>query len=472
MTTKLPSDLKHVYLIGIAGIGMSALARYFMQTGVRVSGYDRDRSELAKQLEGEGAGIHYVDDVQLIPSDIDLVVYTPAVPAAHSELTELRETKSPVIKRSEVLGMLSREKRCIAVAGTHGKTTTSAMIAHILKDCGLDCTAFMGGIVVDFKGNFTYGDSDWIVVEADEYDRSFLQLTPEVAVITSMDPDHLDIYGNYEELTSTFMRFMNQVADNGCILIHSDVVNAIPEVKRDTFFESLSARNVGIVIYGEKGHLELRKIENAPGHVTFSYWNALSSDDHTAKLSMPGRHNVENAIAALGVAYVLDETQQYEASVPQECALKAISGFRGIKRRFEIIHASEQIVVIDDYAHHPREIEAAVNAAAEFYRGKQITGVFQPHLYSRTKDLYKEFGKALSALDKVVLVEIYPARELPMEGVSSELIFDEVENQFKYLTVKDELTGLLTSLDPEVLLFLGAGDLDRKIPEIVEQLIK
>ena len=469
--TAIPANIQHVHFIGIAGIGMSALARYFLYEGARVTGYDRDRSDLAIQLEEEGAVIHYTPEIDAIDSKPDIVVYTPAVNESNIELAHFINSSVPVVKRSEMLGHISARTRCIAVAGTHGKTTTSAMIAFVLRRCGLDCTAILGGLVIDLKGNFAYGSTQWLVTEADEYDRSFLRLSPEIAVITSVDPDHLDIYGTYEAMLAAYADYVMCIKPGGVLIVHEEVAQKLVTEK---LMQVLLERNIPLVIYGEQA--EYMRLVNcaydADGlrfDVKFHRDSNVRSD---IQLAMSGKHNALNATAALTVAAVLQRSSKYGTNVTLHCAADALASFSGISRRFEFVHKSPELVVIDDYAHHPLELQAAIDAAQQHFNGKRITGVFQPHLYSRTRDFHKGFAEALSALDESVLVELYPARELPIEGVSSELIFNAIENERKYLTTKQELTGLLRSLDPEVLLFMGAGDLDRKIPEIVNAILK
>ncbi|RLD21903.1 MAG: UDP-N-acetylmuramate--L-alanine ligase [Bacteroidetes bacterium] len=469
---KIPDHIQNVYFIGIAGIGMSALARYFLHRGVSVSGFDRDRSELAIKLETEGADIHYVADISQLSTAPDMVVYTPAIPEDHAELMHFRNTEVPVVKRSEVLGYFSQQMRCIAVAGTHGKTTTSTMIAFVLRACGLDCTAFLGGIAADFDGNFVAGKSEWMVVEADEYDRSFLQLTPDIAIVTSMDPDHLDIYGSFDEMRASFLEFMLKVKPGGVLILHENVVSKFDAEMTDTFFGDLLDHQIVMLTYGERDNF-FKVIDVRPNEegMRFDFYYAtyrqLIKD---VRLPMAGKHNVLNAAAALATAAILERKKHWNCEIRLDEAAEKLRDFKGIKRRFEIVHRSEKLVIIDDYAHHPAELLAAISAAKDHFPDKKLTGVFQPHLYTRTKDFYKEFAEALSALDECILVELYPAREQPIEGVSSALIFDLVESKAKYLTTKSELTDLLRTVDPEILLLLGAGDLDRMIPEIVNKI--
>lgn len=470
---KIPDHIQNVYFIGIAGIGMSALARYFLHRGASVSGYDRDRSDLAIKLEAEGADIHYEVDISRLPKATDLVVFTPAVPEDHAELMYYRNSAVPVVKRSELLGYFSQRMHCIAVAGTHGKTTTSTMIAYVLRACGLDCTAFLGGIAADFDGNFVAGKSDWMVVEADEYDRSFLHLTPDIAVVTSMDPDHLDIYGSFDEMRATFLQFMCKVKPHGVLILHENVVSEFDAEMTEKFFGKLLDNQIVMLTYGERDNFfKVVDIRQAEEGMCFDfYYASYRQMIEDVRLPMVGKHNVLNAGAALATAAILERHQRWDSKVQLDEAALKLNGFKGIKRRFEIVHRSEDLIIIDDYAHHPKELSAAISASKEHFPGKKLTGVFQPHLYTRTKDFYKEFAEALSALDECILVELYPAREQPIEGVSSALIFDLVKSKAKYLTTKSELTDLLRTVDPEILLLLGAGDLDRMIPEIKNEIL-
>jgi len=469
----IPDHIQNVYFIGIAGIGMSALARYFLHRGASVSGYDRDRSELAIKLEAEGAEIHYTEDFSQVPTAPDLVVYTPAIPKDHAELMYFKNTEVPVVKRSELLGYFSQQMHCIAVAGTHGKTTTSTMIAYVLRACGLDCTAFLGGLAADFDGNFVAGKSDWMVVEADEYDRSFLQLTPDIAVITSMDPDHLDIYGSYDEMRTTFLEFMRTLKPGGVLILHENVVAKFDAEMTENFFGNLLDRQIVMLTYGERDNffkvMDARSVDD--GMCFDFYYATYRQLIRDIKLPMVGKHNVLNAGAALATTAILERNQRWNVNIRLDEAAAKLRDFKGIKRRFEVVLRSEDLVIIDDYAHHPEELSAVIAAAREHFQGKKLTGVFQPHLYSRTKDFFEEFAESLSALDECILVDLYPAREQPIEGVSSALIFDLVNSKVKYLTTNSELTGLLRTVDPEVLLLLGAGDLDRMIPEIINEIV-
>ncbi len=443
-------DIRTVYFVGIGGIGMSALARYFRYRGADVHGYDRTETTLTKKLAGEGIKIHYEEDVSQIPSGVDLVVYTPAVPSTHRELQYFREHGFPVRKRSEVLGIISRGMKTAAVAGTHGKTTTSSMLTHLLRTGGIDCTAFLGGIALNYGSNFVAGTSDWVVVEADEYDRSFLQLSPDMAVILSMDADHLDIYGDAAQvLESGFMAFAAKLKSGGQLWVNHPLVPA--------FRGRFEVHDFGL----EKGACHAENIRVEDGCFVFD----LASGKHRyegLRLSMPGRHNVENATAAAAIALQL--------GVSGEALREALATFKGIRRRFEFIYRDAGRVYIDDYAHHPTELRAAIAAARELFPGRRLTGVFQPHLYSRTRDFAEEFAAALEGLDELILLDIYPAREEPIPGVSSAIIFDRMELPRRVLIPKGQLMEELKKRDIDVLLTLGAGDIDTFTERIKEML--
>lgn len=429
---------------------MSAIARYFHKRGVAVSGYDKTATTLTRKLEQEGMKIHYTEDVSAIPEGIDLVVYTPAVPANHAELQHFRKLGFPLKKRAEVLGIISRSMRTIAIAGTHGKTTTSSMVAHVLQTGGIDCTAFLGGIAGNFDSNYVLGQSEWMVVEADEYDRSFLHLSPDKAVITSMDPDHLDIYGDAASILETgFLAFARRLKPGGQLWVQHRFTGEFGD-----FPEVMS--------YGLDGgnyRSENLRVEN--GFFTFDY---RSPQAHLKglELALPGAHNVENATAAITIGL--------ELGLSEDAIRRALRNFKGVKRRFETIFRDGQRVYIDDYAHHPSELRAAIAAARMLYPGRKLTGIFQPHLYSRTQDFADGFADALSALDEIILLDIYPAREAPIPGVSSELIFDQIDNPAKELVTKSELMSLLAGKSPEVLLTLGAGDIDTFVEPIADWL--
>jgi len=432
--------IKSVYFIGIGGIGMSALARYFNGRGAEVRGYDKTETPLTKKLVKEGIDIHYTEDLSQIPPALDLVVYTPAIPATHQELQHLKQSGIPVKKRAEVLGIISRGMRAIAIAGTHGKTSTTTILTYLLKQGGVDCNAFLGGIALDFASNFVEGKSDWVVVEADEYDRSFLHLSPELAVILSMDADHLDIYGDLESLHETgFRAFAKKLKPGGQILLHHQWKDALGPVD-------------GLRTYGyEEGEVQAQQLRVEEGYFTFDY----QSPEHRLEglqLSLPGQHNVENATAAITYALRL--------GVKADQIRAALKSFRGIKRRFEFLYRKQSIAYIDDYAHHPSELKAAIAAARKLYPGKTITGIFQPHLYSRTRDFADGFAEALDALDRIILLPIYPARELPIEGLTSRMLLEKMQSSEKMLVEKPQLLETIEKQKPEILMTLGAGDID------------
>ena len=440
--------MKNIYFIGIGGIGMSAIARYYNAKGFKVSGYDKTPSPLTHALESEGIEVHYEDNTDFVPKDVaeTLVVYTPAVPKDMGELVYVQENGYRVIKRSRMLGEIAEGQRCMAVAGTHGKTTTSTLTSHIFTASGEGCSAFLGGISKNYGTNLLISDNDVIVAEADEFDRSFLQLFPEIAVITSMDPDHLDIYGDEAHIREAFKAFASQVSGTVIARYGLDITAADTKARIMTYgFNEPSADFWSEPL--EKGHFNL----HYPGGVL-----------EDCVVGIPGWVNVENgtAAAAIALCYGLEPAKVREA----------LASFEGVKRRFDMQVRSEKVVYIDDYAHHPREIAAALSSIRESYPDKKLTAVFQPHLYSRTKDFAPEFAEALSNVDKLILLEIYPARELPIPGVTSEIIFKDVTAPEKVLLRRDEFMDYIRKESVELLVTLGAGDIDRFVPEIAEML--
>lgn len=438
-----------VYFIGIGGIGMSALARYFQQLGCEVHGYDRVLSPITQALSDEGMHIHYQDDIKFIPKGIDLVVYTPAVPSSHSELTWLKEQGYEVKKRAEVLGLISKNKKVIAVAGTHGKTTTTSIITHILRTGGIDCTAFLGGIANNIGSNFIFGTSDWVIVEADEYDRSFLHLHPYYSVITSTDADHLDIYGHSDAMLESYSAFAQQNHEEGKVFLNHSISLKV------------SKENIIQNAYGvKKGQYQAQNIRVKNGIFIFDFQDTNEAQTRIENISFPlaGRHNIENATAAISIALAL--------GVSPDKIKEALASFKGIWRRFEYVVRREDVVYIDDYAHHPSELQAAISAAKELYPHRKITGIFQPHLFSRTRDFAEEFAAALDQLDELLLMDIYPARERPIDGVTSDIIWDKMTLTNKKRITKESLLLELELRKPEVLLTLGAGDIDRCVPAI------
>ena len=442
--------MKNIYFIGIGGIGMSAIARYYNAKGFRVSGYDKTPSPLTHELEAEGIEVHYEDNVDFVPKDVDetLVVYTPAVPKDMGELVYVQEKGYRVIKRSRMLGEIADGQRCMAVAGTHGKTTTSTLTSHIFTASGEGCSAFLGGISKNYGTNLLISENDVIVAEADEFDRSFLQLFPETAVITSMDPDHLDIYGDEAHIREAFKAFASQVSGTVIAKYGLDITAADTKARIMTYgFNEPSADFWAEPL--EKGHFNLHH----PGGVI-----------EDCVVGIPGWVNVENgtAAAAIALCYGLDHDKVREA----------LASFEGVKRRFDMQVRSEKVVYIDDYAHHPREIAAALSSIRESYPDMKLTAAFQPHLYTRTRDFAPEFAEALSNVDKLILLDIYPAREEPIPGVTSEIIFNDVTAPEKVLLRRDEFMDYMRNEKVELLVTLGAGDIDRFVPEIAEMLSK
>ncbi len=456
------AKIKHVYFLGIGGIGMSAIARYFHAVGKSVSGYDKTPTPLTHQLEDEGIAIHYADDVNNIPSEIIncldksevLVILTPAIPKEHAEWNFLVQNNFIIIKRSKVLGVLTNGQTTLAVAGTHGKTTTSTMLAHILNSAGKNTSAFLGGISSNFKSNLLIGNTNVedhrIVVEADEFDRSFLQLFPDIAIITSMDPDHLDIYGDKNEMEHNYRLFASQVKEEGTLIYKKGL--DIGDVKSKTYSYSIESSEcdfAGTNIRVENGfyHFDFKSTEN--------YFSDLV-------LGLPGRHNVENAVAAAAVAIMCGVTESELRA--------ALKSFSGAQRRFEIQVRNNRCVYIDDYAHHPAELNAAILSAKELFPNKKITGIFQPHLFTRTRDFAREFAQSLSLLDSLIMLDIYPARELPITGITSNTILDQVTISDKCLVNKTDLLSEVNARNPEVLMTLGAGDIDQFVEPLIHLL--
>lgn len=448
-------NYKTIYLIGIGGIGMSALARYFNQIGKQVFGYDKTTSDLTEKLESEGISIHYEETVSIINTlntEETLFIYTPAIPNDNSELTFIQNQNNKIYKRSEVLGLISDGGKCIAVAGTHGKTTTSSIIAHILTESGYGCNAFIGGIMTNYDSNLIVDSkSKTFVVEADEFDRSFLALNPDIAIITSMDADHLDIYGKAEELEKSFQLFTENIRENGELIIQNSLIEKI----------NISDKKTG---YSLEKNAEARaeNIRIVEGNYMFNFIDK-SIEIMDIKLGLAGRHNVENAVAAISVANSLQ--------IDSKKIKNSLATYKGVKRRFEKIYSSDNVVFIDDYAHHPTELTACINSVKEIYPNKRILGVFQPHLYTRTRDFSTEFAQSLDLLDSIILLPIYPAREKPIEGVHSQLILNKITNTTKTIVEKSKILDELKKQKFDILLTLGAGDIDRLVLPIKNILI-
>lgn len=451
-----------MYFIGIGGIGMSAIARFFHANGFKVSGYDKAETELTIELETSGIAVHYEENIELIPKKVDLVIYTPAIPQEHIELVYYKANGYKVVKRSDVLKIISESSFNICIAGTHGKTTITTLVAHLLRDSGFGCNAFLGGIAVNYGTNFWSSEKNVCVIEADEYDRSFLKLNPDVAIITAMDADHLDIYGTAEAMEQAFIDFSIRVRPGG-LLIRQFGLKRGKEMKAD--------QQITYSLQNESADVYAANIRMMNGGYEFD----VRMKDHTlenVKLNMGGMHNVENSIAAIAIASSLEiENNKIKA---------AIENFRGVKRRFEYIIRNEQLVFIDDYAHHPEELRALITGTRTLFRQKKCTVIFQPHLYSRTRDLADGFAEALDLADEVILLPIYPAREQPVEGVNSEMILEKMKNKNKRVMKKEELmiwmkNGYTKKMDKEfgeVLITAGAGDIDTLIEPISKELKK
>ncbi len=447
-------DYSYIYFLGIGGIGMSAIARWFKAKGFPVWGYDKTRTALTETLEQEGIVVHYEDDVNLLPQEIlqhkaaTLVVLTPAIPANHTEWAYLKDQGYTIKKRSEVLGIITASAFTVAVAGTHGKTTTSSIVAHLLHHAGVDCSAFLGGIATNLNSNLLIGkggaEKEVIVVEADEYDRSFLTLFPDVAIVTSADPDHLDIYGDNEELIRTFQRFISQIKPGGYLFIHDNI---------DPRLTAQVQEGVQVVTYSlNQGEAHVEKLEI---NGRWFEYDAVSPFGNIAGLSLgvPGFHNVENTLAAMLVAQVLQVSGQE--------IVQGVKAFTGVRRRFEFVYESKEKVYIDDYAHHPKEIDAFMTSLRALYPNKRILVIFQPHLFSRTRDFADAFAESLSKADKLILLDIYPARENPIPGVTSDIILRQVDCPEKLLLRREEIVEyLFKNSDFDVMATIGAGDID------------
>lgn len=461
-----------VYFVGAGGIGMSALIRYFLSRGKQVAGYDKTPSDLTAQLNREGAVIHYEDNTSLIPDAFKdpaqtLVVYTPAVPESHTELTYFRQNGFEVMKRARVLGEITNCSRGLCIAGTHGKTTTSSMLAHLLKQSHVDCNAFLGGILKNYGSNLMLSDkSDLTVIEADEFDRSFHWLTPYMAVITAADPDHLDIYGTAEAYRESFEHFTSLIRPDGCLVMKKgiDVATRLKEgVKLYTYTGAEDLSTVNCQLSTDKPDFYAENVRIGNGEIWFDF---VGPDIRIAdiQLGVPVKVNIENGVAAIALAWM-------NGATPEEIK-KGMASFGGPKRRFDFHLKKDNIVLIDDYAHHPAELAASIQSVKELYAGRKVTGIFQPHLYTRTRDFAPDFAASLSLLDELILLDIYPAREEPIPGVTSEIIFDAVTIPAKKLIRKSELLDLVEKEADtfEVVLMVGAGDIDRLI-EPVKQIL-
>lgn len=456
-------NIETVYFLGIGGIGMSALARYFKSQGKFVMGYDRTSTALTTELQMEGIDVHFDDNSMEIPHIVRLgdkskilVVYTPAIPKDSRELNWLNDNDYTIMKRSQVLGLITEHTKTIAIAGTHGKTTTSSLVAHILTDSGIGCNAFLGGITSNYNSNLLLSPtSDWTVVEADEYDRSFLTLSPTISAITSMDADHLDIYGSLDYMHESFNLFARKLSSSGTLYFKKD----LPVKTEDLAFEwheyaleedaEFKAENIHIK--NGNYYFDLVIAEN-------NELNKHNSELKDLELGLPGRHNVENAVVACAIAL--------QVGVTPTQLRQALANFRGVKRRFEYRLKRSDLIIIDDYAHHPEELRACISSVKELYPESRITGVFQPHLFSRTRDFADEFAVSLGLLDEIILLPIYPAREQPMPGIDSQMLLDKISKSSKILVEKSELLAELKRNEREVIVLLGAGDIDALVPQV------
>lgn len=448
-------NIKAVYFVGAGGIGMSAIARYFIKKGLVVAGYDKTPSNLTHQLEKEGMLIHYEENIDEIPHACRqpqscLVIYTPAIPANHQELEYFRSNGFEIQKRAQVLGTITRQLKALCVAGTHGKTTTSTMCAHIMHQSQLDCNAFLGGISKNYGSNYILSDSDFVVIEADEFDRSFHWLSPYMTVITSTDPDHLDIYGTKEAYLESFRHYTELIQPEGTLIIHRGLE------MQENLAEGVHRYDYALT----EGDFHAENIHIENGEITFDFVSPIENVQKI-QLGQPIPINIENGIAAMAMA-------QLAGCTAEELRI-GMKTYRGVERRFDFKIKNDKLVFLSDYAHHPKEIYQSARSIRELYKDRHITAIFQPHLYTRTRDFYADFADALSQLDEVILTEIYPAREQPIEGVTSQLIYDRLRPGIeKKMIHKDEVLDLVKSRTFDVLIVLGAGDLDNMVPQMTQ----
>ncbi len=454
------NDIKSVYFVGIGGIGMSAIARYFLSKGIFVAGYDKTPSNLTEELQKEGAEIHYEENEALIPEcckdkDTTLVIYTPAIPSDHKELVYFEQNGFDIEKRAQVLGALTRAYKGLCVAGTHGKTTTSTMAAHLLHQSKVDCNAFLGGISKNYKTNYILSDkSEYVVIEADEFDRSFHHLTPFISVITATDPDHLDIYGTKNAYLESFTKYTSLIQPGGALILHKGL-------------EMKPALQDGVRLYEysrDEGDFHAENIRIGNGEIFFDFVSPFGNIKDI-QLGVPVSINIENGIAAMALAQM--------SGVSNEEIKAGMLSFGGVDRRFDFKIKNDKIVFLSDYAHHPAEIKQSALSIKELYKNRKVTALFQPHLYTRTRDFYKDFASSLSLLDEVILVDIYPAREQPIPGVTSELIYNNLRPGIKkQMCHRDEIIDIIKNNEFDVLISLGAGDIENLVPEITEILSK
>ncbi len=447
-------EINRVYFIGIGGIGMSALARFFREQGAVVNGYDKTETDLTIQLSKEGMGIHYTDDELLLDKNTQLIVYTPAIPKDHKELNWYRSNNYPVYKRSDVLQWITEAMHAITVAGTHGKTTISAMIAYLLRETNYGCNAFLGGISVNYERNYWSSKNDTAVIEADEYDRSFLKLHPDIAVLTSIDPDHLDIYGTVAEMEAAFIQYTKNIKPDGTLLVKHGLHRQGDLKGPKTLTYSLQNDAAGVYAYN---------IMQKDGGYLFTV-KGNDWEIENVHLQIGGMHNVENAIAAIAVTQLL--------GIDGEIVKSSLAGFKGVKRRFEYVMKTEKMVYIDDYAHHPEELAALIKSAKHLFPGRRNVVCFQPHLFSRTRDLADGFANSLDMADEVILLDIYPARELPMEGITSKMIADKMANPAHTILTKEGFLDYVRVAPLNMLITAGAGDIDKLVEPIKNILLK
>ncbi len=461
------ADLKKVYFLGVGGIGMSAIARYFNYLGIEVSGYDKTKTALTTQLEKEGIKIHYTEDINLIPEKLELVVYTPAIPKDNKEFVHLNKIENlPVLKRARVLGEISKKGKCIAISGSHGKTTITCMLSHVLRSAGRHCFAFIGGISINYQTNFLAGDDKEpiFIVEADEFDRSFHQLHPDIAVITAIDDDHLEVYENQDGLIKSFNKFIENIDPSGLLIIKHGLKTDISRYPSDFLTYHLKDDTADLHVKN------IRIDDNDNYRFDTAELTTTRSDKETRALPLSlilaigGEHNIENAIPVIAIAKKMGLTEKE--------IFDGLKSFEGIKRRFEYVIKNKKWCMIDDYAHHPEELNALIRSVKNRYPNKKICLVFQPHLFSRTRDLAKQFADALSAVNEAVLMDIYPARELPIEGVTSQLITDFLDNTDGKIYSKSELVNAIVLKEFDVLVVAGAGDVSDLIQPLKESLLK
>lgn len=452
------SKINSIYFLGIGGIGMSSLARYFHAQNMKVGGYDRTSTPLTSKLVSLGMKVHFSENVHLVQNEFPdknttLVIRTPAVPEDHAELLYFKANNYTVVKRAEVLGYLLNQKKGIAIAGTHGKTSVTTFTTYFLREGGIDCSAFLGGISKNYDTNLVMGSSEYVVAEADEFDRSFLHLNPYLSLVTTVDADHLDIYSNLEDIRETFKEFIHKTYSNGVIILNSQV-NITVDGSQQKYTYSLMDKSSDFFA---------SDINIKNGYYEFTF-NTPQGACEGFRLNVPGKTNIENSIAAMGIAWIL--------GVPIERLRDSIPGLKGVVRRFDIQYQDENRIYFDDYAHHPREIDAVVGSLRDLFPGRKLTGIFQPHLFSRTRDFADDFAKSLSKFDELILLDIYPAREKPLPGVTSKMLLDKITVEKKQSCSKENLLRILKGLNIEVLLTIGAGDIDQYVSSIKDFLKK